>query len=134
MGIARQLRLAADQKISPLAADGYGFYLLVLQPDASMDDAQALVESYGFQIVPNPSLLPGQLLIGGDAGRLAGLAAWDEVSYILPASTDLISGAPVMGCAGALTTAGPVGPTSSRARDGPRMPLGRCRSITPSER
>ena len=109
LGIARQLRLAADQKISPLAADGYGFYLLVLQPDASMDDAQALVESYGFQIVPNPSLLPGQLLIGGDAGRLAGLAAWDEVSYILPASTDLISGAPVMGCAGALTTAGPVG-------------------------
>jgi hypothetical protein len=37
------------------------------------------------------------------------LAAFDEVSYLLPASADLAAGQPVAGCAGAVTEAGPVG-------------------------
>ncbi|MGO9260601.1 MAG: matrixin family metalloprotease [Bryobacteraceae bacterium] len=109
LGVARWLRMAAADKISPLADAGNGFYLAVFQPDTNMNDAQALVESYGFQILQNAALLPAQLLIGGDSGQLANLAAWDEVSYIMPASADLVSGAPVMACAGALTEAGPVG-------------------------
>jgi hypothetical protein len=37
------------------------------------------------------------------------VAALDEVAYIMPASADLVAGNPVMGCAGAVTEAGPVG-------------------------
>lgn len=107
-GMLGWVRVAAGDKLSPLASQGSGYYVVIFQPDADMADAQALAESYGFQILPNPVLLPQQLLIGGDPSQLANLAAWDEVSYIIPASAGLVSGAPVMACAGALTEAGPV--------------------------
>jgi predicted Zn-dependent protease len=109
LGVDRWLHMAAADKISPLLGSGPGFYVAVFEPDVDMDDAQALVESYGFQILQNASILPDQLLIGGDASQLPNLAGWDEVSYIMPASADLIAGSPVMACAGALTEAGPVG-------------------------
>jgi len=47
-----------------------------------------------------------------------GLADWDEVSYIFPASMELAQGMPVHGCAGALTMAGPVGQAIPLVGDG----------------
>ena len=109
LGVVRWFSLAAADKLSPLLSGNYGYYVVIFEPDVDMADAQSWVESFAFQVLPNPSLLPAQLLIAGDSSRLATLAGWDEVSYIIPASNELVSGAPVMACAGALTEAGPVG-------------------------
>jgi len=102
-------RMAAEDKISPLLGGSSHFFVVVFLADVNMADARALAESYGFQILDSSALLPDQLLIAGQYTALGPLALWDEVSYILPASDDLVSGAPVMACAGALTSAGPVG-------------------------
>src|ERR1019366_2340261 len=56
--------------------------------------------------------------IEGTVDQVRQLAAWDEVSYIFPASKDLVHGFPVHGCAGALTTAGPVGQAVPLVGDG----------------
>ena len=56
----------------------------------------------------HPDLVANQLLVGG-ADEVAGLAAWDEVAYVFPASADLLAGNHVLACAGASSDAGPVG-------------------------
>ena len=109
LGMTGWVRMSAEDKLSPLNAGAEGYYVAVFQPDANMADARALVESYGFQVLPNPAMLPQQLLIAGDSSHLASLAQWDEVSYIMPASPELVSGTPVLSCPGAVTAAGPVG-------------------------
>jgi hypothetical protein len=52
--------------------------------------------------IDNSHLLPGQLVLAGPDDRVRGLAALDEVAYILPASADLVAGNAVAGCAGPL--------------------------------
>jgi len=79
---------------------------VVFHADVDMDDARELVEAYGFEIIDNPDLLSGQLVVTGT--DIPGLAASDSVAYIMPASTDLVAGNPVMGCPGPITEAGPV--------------------------
>jgi hypothetical protein len=74
-----------------------------------MEKARVVVQLDGFEVVENPDLLPGQLLAVGAYSAIWGLAAWDEVSYIMPASTDLLAGNPVMACPGPLAEAGPIG-------------------------
>ena len=63
----------------------------------------------GFEVVANPAMLPGQLVVNGPHTALATLAALDDVAYIMPASPELAAGVPMAGCAGASTEAGPVG-------------------------
>jgi hypothetical protein len=46
------------------------------------------------------------------------LAAWDELSYIFPASADLIAGTPMRACAGPLTRQGVVGQSVALVGDG----------------
>lgn len=100
-------------KISPvIAAQPPGAYLVIFQPDTDPGQDQALVEDQGFALVANTNLLAYQLVVSGPLSGLAGLAALDEVAYILPASADLQAGNPVMGCGGALTAAGPVSPVA----------------------
>lgn len=101
--------LDATDKISPSPAmDTAAAFLVVFYADADVGQARALVEQRGFVVLEHPGLLPGQLLVTGARDRLEQLAALDEVSYVLPASTDLVAGNTVVGCAGALTEAGPV--------------------------
>ena len=102
--------LEARDKLNPLLATRPApAYLVVFHPDVEMEEARALARERGFSVLENSSLLPGHLVVTGGATRLEELAASDEVSYILPASTDLAAGKPVTGCAGALTDAGIVG-------------------------
>jgi hypothetical protein len=109
LGVTWFGRLDAADKMSPeLSTDPVGAYLVIFQPDVNPLEERALVEAEGFDILDNPYLLPGQLLVTGDANSLPWLAASDWVAYILPASADLVSGSPVMGCAGPLTEAGPI--------------------------
>ena len=62
----------------------------------------------GLDVIENPYLLPHHLLVSGSYSQLARLAASDAVAYILPALVDLLTGAPVQGCGGALAEAGPI--------------------------
>ncbi len=106
--LAGTLQLQAADKLSAALAPAGG-YLVIFQADVDPDEARALVEAEGFNVIENPSLLRAQFLVAGPYTGLARLAAHDEVQYVLPASADLIAGAPVMACAGPLTEAGAIG-------------------------
>ena len=99
--------LDPQAKISPaLATQSAGAYLVVFQPDSSLADDREFLQNQGFTIIENPDLLPAQLLVTGAASALPNLADFDDVAYIVPASVDLQSGIPVLGCPGPLTEAG----------------------------
>jgi hypothetical protein len=101
--------LDPQAKISPvLGAQPAGAYLVIFQPDSALANDWEFLENQGFTVIENPDLLAAQLLVAGPASGLPNLAASDDVVYILPASVDLQSGAPVLGCAGPLAEAGPV--------------------------
>ena len=102
--------LEAEDKISPvLATHASNAFLVIFYPDVDMETARTVAQLDGFEVLENPELLPAQLLVIGAYNAIWGLAAWDEVSYIMPASTDLLAGNPVMACPGPLTEAGPIG-------------------------
>jgi hypothetical protein len=102
--------LTAADKLSPqLDRNGFGAYLVLFHEDVPARAAAPLLRRWGFQVLDRPGLLPGHFLVMGTAEDLAGLASQDEVSYILPASPELLDGEPVMACAGAVTEAGIIG-------------------------
>jgi hypothetical protein len=75
-------------------------------PDVDMREARRLAEAAGFRVHEHPDLIPWHLLLSGPGGRLSGLAQWDEVAYLFPASRELIRGERVGHCMGALSTGG----------------------------
>ena len=110
LGVISAAPLDASYKISPLlAAQVTGPLLVVFYPDVVMATARLEVRALGFDVLENPWLLPGQLVLSGAYSALEALAEYDDVSYIMPASADLAAGIPVAGCSGAVTEAGPVG-------------------------
>jgi hypothetical protein len=110
LGVSWAGELEAEDKISPvLATHASNAFLVIFYPDVDMEIARAATQLEGFQVLENPDLLPGQLLAIGPYNAIWGLAAWDQVSYIMAASTDLLAGNPVMACPGPLTEAGPIG-------------------------
>ena len=116
-------RLLPEDKISPLLSKEPDlaereFFIAEFFPDVDAIQAFELVEEQGFEVVEHPDILPNQLLIRGFRNQLAGLAQWDEVSYVFPASDDLAQGRRVEACAGAITTLGPVGQYAARIGEG----------------
>ena len=110
LGVISAAPLDASYKISPLlAAQVTGPLLVVFYPDVVMATARLEVRALGFDVLENPWLLPGQLVLSGAYSALEALAEYDDVSYIMPASADLAAGIPVAGCGGAVTEAGLVG-------------------------
>jgi len=102
--------LLASEKLSPdLDAGPRNAFLVMMQPDVAQDIARQLFRSRGFVILDQPGLLPGHFAVIGPYRGIYSLAASDEVAYIMPPSNDLLSGQPVMACAGPVTQAGPVG-------------------------
>jgi hypothetical protein len=113
LGIQWIGKLQPSQKISPelagkLVAGPAPPVLIEFYSDVLESDARAIAAGTGALIHDNPDLLPHHLLIEGTVDQVRQLADWDEVSYIFPASSVLLQGLPVHGCAGALTAAGPV--------------------------
>jgi hypothetical protein len=100
-------RLGTDDKISRLLEKSRGWvkvwFVAEFFPDVDMQEARRLAEAAGFEVHEHRDLIPSHLLLSGPAGRLVGLAQWDEVSYIFPASEALIRGERVRHCLGALT-------------------------------
>ncbi len=113
LGIRWMGQLQPAEKISPLLTakltSGPAPPVIVeFYSDVLEGDARAIAAETGASILDNPDLLPHHLLIEGTGDQVRQLADWDEVSYIFPASQDLVQGVPAYGCAGALTSAGPV--------------------------
>jgi hypothetical protein len=129
LGIRWMGRLQPSEKLSPeldgkLVRGQAPPVLVEFYSDVSEGEARAIAIETGAAIHDNPDLLPHHLLIEGTVDQVRQLADWDEVSYIFPASADLVRGRPVHGCAGALTVAGPVGqavPLVGNGWDGPGL-------------
>lgn len=124
-------RLSPEQKVSPVLT-GSGLLSGALDPagrkewnvlvefysDVDRSDAVGLVFEEGLTIIDNPDLVRTQLLVRGAAEKLAALPAWDEVSYLFPASQEIEEGRPVEACGGALTASGPIGQIVAKVGDG----------------
>lgn len=109
LGVTWAGPMAPEDKISPALGDGRrGPYLVMFHPDVGAEVARGLAADRGLQILEVPGLSPNHLLVDGAAERVTGLAAYDEVAYILPARTELSLRRRVYACPGALTPAGAV--------------------------
>ncbi len=117
--------LIPSDKLSPdLPYLRRGAFLVMLYADVPAEAGSELITQHGFVILPRAGLLPGNYVVVGPARNLASLAASDEVSYIMPASPDLLSGAPLMACAGAVTEAGVVAQYVEVSQGWPQSPAG----------
>jgi hypothetical protein len=102
--------LEASEKLSPdLAAGPRNAFLVMMHQDVPQQAARQLLRSRGFVILEQPGLLLGHFVVIGPYHAIYALAASDEVAYIMPPSTGLLSGQPVMACAGPVTQAGAIG-------------------------
>jgi len=118
--------LEFSDKISPLLDEQVaGALLVVFHTDASIETMRQEVISSGFEVVENPTMLSGHLVVNGPHSAIPALATFDDVSYIMPASAELAGGLPMAGCAGASTLAGPVGEYVLASRGWPRDAAGR---------
>ncbi len=114
LGLQWAGRMRPDEKISPLLdkqlVRGFSVDALVeFYSDVDPGDARSIATESGLVIRENPDLLSHHLLVSGNSGQIRELAHWDEVSYIFPASPDLLAGRSVRGCAGGVTRYGLVG-------------------------
>jgi hypothetical protein len=109
--------MAPESKLSPILSESES-YLVEFHPDVEPREATALLAANHLQILDNPYLIPGHWLVTGAFESVRGLAEWDEVAYVFPASPVLRRGEPVMACGGALTTAGTVGQYVATVGDG----------------
>jgi hypothetical protein len=112
MGLRYAAPIDPADKISPMIAADYlsgpaGYYLVEFHSDVDLNYGRALLLTLGIELHENPDLAPHQLMIQTDGGaRISDIASLDEVSYIFPASEDLVKGAPAIPCAGAITGIG----------------------------
>lgn len=110
-------RMAAADKVSPVLSGNEAAWIVEFHADVDMDRARELVAEHGLRMVNHADLLPNQLVVEGERSTAILLAVWDEVAYIFPASDDLLSGEPLLACAGGMTEAGMV-PQYARIGDG----------------
>jgi hypothetical protein len=106
--------LLAEDKISPLVSQagvngGPAVVVIEFHPDVHMRRARQLLEGANVEILSHPDLLPNHMLVAATLPALTGIAGFDEVAYIFPASNDLIQGNRVMACDGAEMSAGTTG-------------------------
>jgi len=126
LGVRYAAPIQAADKISPLAASNANGYLLVeFHSDVNLDDARVLLLSSGAVLGGNPDLGPHVLMIQtSDMNLVRSLSQLDAVSYIFPASDELVQGIPVSACVGAFTTNGATVqsiPTYGNGWDGPGL-------------
>ncbi|HYL76564.1 MAG TPA: matrixin family metalloprotease [Bryobacteraceae bacterium] len=106
-------RLQPDEKTSPQLSDALAVDLPVsvlaeFYTDVDPNDARAIAVDAGLIIQENPDLSANHLLLTGTAAQIEALSEWDEVSYVFPAASELVSGTPVRACASAMTSQGQV--------------------------
>lgn len=102
--------------------------IVELQPDAGAAAVRAAAISLGAEILENPDLDERHLLVRAAPDTLAALAALDDVSYIFPASLELLAGFPAIHCSSGIASLSGEDVTSSNLTatfgdgwDGPGM-------------
>ena len=100
---------ALDGKLSGEVDASTTKFLVAFHPDVDLNVARTLVMNASGLVQERPDLRTGELLVSGNRETAEALAALDETAWVWPASAELIQGAPVAGCVGALTVAGLVG-------------------------
>ena len=113
LGVQWVGKLQPAEKVSPelkgATAAGRNIWIVAeFFPDVMDGEARMIAHHVGLLVHDNPDVLPHHLLLSGAAGQLMALAQSDDLSYIFPASQDLVQGDFVHACAGALTSVGPV--------------------------
>ena len=106
-------QLQPEEKLSPdlsalLLTNTTASVLVEFYSDVDPEDVRLIATDEGLLIKENADLAPNHLLLRGSSDRILALAQWDEISYIFPASDDLVQGVPANPCMGALTSQGPV--------------------------
>jgi hypothetical protein len=103
--------LEPSQKISGALEQSLsrGYALVDVYPDIPDAKAKAIISSTGAKVVPNSYLLPHTYLVKLTPEDVQELAALDAISWIWPASEDIIQNRPVHACPGPMTVFGPVG-------------------------
>lgn len=94
------------------------FYVIEFHGDVSWDERRALVNEAGLEIRDHRDLVREHMLVRGTWEQVRQLADWDEVAYIFPASGELATGQPLIGCMGAAAPAGQVGSLTARIGEG----------------
>jgi hypothetical protein len=123
-GVAESLDVPAKVSSELTALEDGAYVVVEFHSDTARDDADSILLAQNLEILDRPDMLPNQRLVRGSANGIRALENWDEVSYIFPASADLISGIPVTACPGALTESGPLGQyiaTVGNGWDGPGL-------------
>ena len=109
--------MSPESKVSPILRESEG-YLVEFHPDVEPGEAAAVLTGNNLRVLNHPDLVPGHWLVTGSLKSVLGLAEWDEVAYLFPASPILLRREKVMACGGALTTAGTVGQYVATVGDG----------------
>lgn len=94
------------------------FYIVEFHADVPWEDRRALVIEAGLEIRDHRDLVGDHMLVRGRREQVATLAEWDEVGYVFPASGELATGLPLIGCLGGATEAGQVGQLTQRVGEG----------------
>jgi hypothetical protein len=96
--------LEADGKLSALLSGtpaGTAVEAIVeFHLDVEPAEARARVLERGLELLDNPDLAPRHVMVRAAPEQLYALAALDEVSYVFPASEELVGGNPVVACLG----------------------------------
>ena len=112
------MRASGDDGRTVLRAALPAYYLVEFHGDVPWEDRRALVAESGLEIRDHKDLVGEHLLVRGALGSIRALAEWDEVAYIFPASGELVTGLPLVGCLGGATEAGQVGQLTQRIGEG----------------
>jgi hypothetical protein len=123
-GVAESTDVPAKISSELTALEDGAYVVVEFHSDTAREDADAILLAQNLEILDRPDILSNQRLVRGSANSIRALENWDEVSYIFPASPDLISGIPVVACPGALTETGPLGQyiaTVGNGWDGPGL-------------
>jgi hypothetical protein len=106
-------RAMSDEAADPV------FYLVLFHEDVNTNDARDLILNLSLEVREHPNLSPNHLLVQGPETVIRGLTEYDEVAYILPASTDLAKGFPVVPCENGIVGDYPLSPLAAAASTGP---------------
>ncbi|MBI2686269.1 MAG: matrixin family metalloprotease [Acidobacteria bacterium] len=112
-----------EDKLSPELARASGrsarhYFVVEFHADVPWEERRALVTETGLAIRDHQDLVAEHMLVRGTLEQAHALAEWDEVAYVFPASGELATGLPLIGCVGAAAEAGQVGQLTQRIGEG----------------
>lgn len=117
--LSRDLDLAvAEGRRGEVRAAPRNYFVVEFHADVPVEDRRALVMEAGLEPRDHADLVGTHLLVRGTVAQVERLAEWDEVSYIFPASGELATGLPLIGCMGGAAAAGQVGQQTQRVGEG----------------